>query len=460
MAPVDILSQETIVAPATAMGEGGVGIIRLSGNAAERTLSRLFRPTRPVSRFKSHRLYHGRIYDNDQVFLDEVMAVVMRQPHSYTREDVVEIHCHGGTMVLRRILDLLVDSGLRLARPGEFTLRAFLNGRIDLAEAEGVIDLIRARSESACSVALQQMEGGLSRAIYRFRDGIMNLLAEIEAQVDFPDEDLDFQDQGRILQAGQVLMAEMDALLATFDSGRVLREGLSILILGRPNVGKSSLLNALLGESRAIVTTVPGTTRDTLEESFVLGGIPLRIVDTAGVRITDDPVEAEGVRRARARIPSADLILLVVDGSLALTEEDHGVLSACYGRNLLLVVNKGDLEQTPLTDDFAALPQVRLSAHTGEGLELLRDTVVSRFLCNSSGEGRESILLSDRRHREALVRARGALGNFSAAVERQAPGELLSVDLREALQSLGEITGETTPEAILEMIFSKFCIGK
>jgi len=257
-----------------------------------------------------------------------------------------------------------------------------------------------------------------------------------------------------------VLISEMDALLATFDSGRVLREGLSILILGRPNVGKSSLLNALLGESRAIVTTVPGTTRDTLEESFVLGGIPLRIVDTAGVRITDDPVEAEGVRRARARIPSADLILLVVDGSLALTEEDHGVLSACYGRNLLLVVNKGDLEQTPLTDDFAALPQVRLSAHTGEGLELLRDTVVSRFLCNSSGEGRESILLSDRRHREALVRARGALGNFSAAVERQAPGELLSVDLREALQSLGEITGETTPEAILEMIFSKFCIGK
>lgn len=455
-----MLSFDTIAAPATPTGPGGIGIIRISGARAEAALETLFRPTRTIRRLRSHQLYHGQIVDPSQVVIDEVLAVVMRAPQSYTREDVVEIHCHGGQVILRRILDLLLDLGIRLASPGEFTQRAFLNGRLDLAEAEAVIDLIQSRSEGSRRVALEQMQGRLSRAIHGFQHQLADLLALVETYVDFPEEDIpQLQVEGLAEQALGVRQ-QMDQLLANFENGRILREGLSVLILGCPNVGKSSLLNALLGEARAIVTPIPGTTRDTIEESLSLGGIPLRLVDTAGVRETSDLIEAEGVRRAQEKIAGADLILFVVDGSRGLSADDHFALKLCGDQRVLLTVNKIDLGSVVLEAPFADLPRVAVSAHSGEGLDLLRQAIVGFFQAQGGGDGIETPLLSDRRHREALVLARNALLRFAEALKQEFSVEFLAVELREALQGLGLITGETTPDDILERIFSRFCIGK
>lgn len=454
-------TQQTIVAPVTPPGEGGVGIVRLSGSRAEAALRRFFNPSRPTPDLTSHRLYHGHLRNADGGMVDEVLSVVMRAPHSYTREDVVEIHCHGGPLVMQRVLDLFIDTGeVRLARPGEFTLRAFLNGRLDLTQAEAVIDVIRSRSEAACSVAMRQLEGRLSRVIHHFRDELADLLAFVEAHIDFPEEDIDLPAQGRLAAVARDVRGRMEGLLATFNEGRALREGVAVLILGRPNVGKSSLLNALLGEARAIVTDVPGTTRDTIEENLSLGGFPLRLVDTAGVRHTDDPVEAEGVRRAQGKVASADLVLLVVDGSVGAGDEDLLALAACEGARVLLVINKRDLPAVPLSERFGSLPSVRVSTHTGEGLDELKQRMSSFFGAAAPGDGRESVLLSDRRHREALVRAIRALSRFLDEVGAGASPEFLAIELRESLQAVGEITGETTPEEILERIFSRFCIGK
>jgi tRNA modification GTPase len=454
-------SHQTIIAPATPPGEGGVGIIRLSGGLAEPALLRFFHPSRRPTSLTSHHLYHGHLCSVAGELIDEVLAVVMRAPHSFTREDVVEIHCHGGPVVIQRILDLFLENGdVRLARPGEFTLRAFLNGRLDLTQAEAVIDVIRSRSEAACSVAMRQLDGRLSNAIHRFRGELTDLLAFVEAHIDFSEEDIDLPGQKRLVADGRDVLNRMDVLLATFEEGRALREGLSVLILGRPNVGKSSLLNALLGEARAIVTDVPGTTRDTIEESLSLGGLPLRLIDTAGIRDTVDPVEAEGVRRAQDKVASADLILLVVDGSVNVLDEDLLALRACKGSRLILVVSKQDLPAVPLSEPFALLPSVRLSTHTGEGLAELTLRITALFSTATSREGQESVLLSDRRHRDALLRARRSLGHFCSEAHAATPLEFLAIDLREALQALGEITGETTPDEILDRIFSRFCIGK
>lgn len=452
--------QDTIVAIATAPGEGGIGIVRLSGCQAEELLLRYFEPAAGRDRLVSHQLYYGRLKSLNGEMVDEVMAVIMRAPRSYTREDVVEVQCHGGLIVLRRIVDMFVDAGARLARPGEFTLRAFLNGRIDLARAEAVIDVIRSRSDAACRVALGQMEGRLSRRIYHFREVISDLLAEVEAGIDFPEEELELKDQERLMSGAETIEREISSLLDSFDSGRILREGLSILIFGKPNVGKSSLMNSLLGEARTIVSDIPGTTRDTVEESLVLRGLPLRLIDTAGVRQSVDPIEAEGVKRAQAKVGGADLVLLVIDGSSELDADDHEALAACDSARTLLVVNKQDLGVCPLSEKFANLPAVAISARNGTGVDLLVDGVSEFFTASCGGEGQETTMLSDRRHREALLLARNALQRFRASLEQDHPTEFGAIELREALNALGEITGETAPEDILEKIFTRFCIGK
>jgi len=455
--------KQTIIAPATPPGEGGVGIIRLSGPMAEPVLSRFFFPTRLSSTnvLTSHHLYHGFLRNSAGVLLDEVMAVIMRAPRSFTKEDVAEIHCHGGKLVMQRILDLFLESGsVRMARPGEFTLRAFLNGRLDLTQAEAVVEIIRAKSEVACNVALRQLEGRLSRVLYRFRDELAELLALVEVHIDFPEEDVEWFDVQKIVARAKNVIREIEGLISTFDDGRVVREGLSVLILGRPNVGKSSLLNALLGESRAIVTNVPGTTRDTIEECFSLAGIPLRLVDTAGIRHTSDPVELEGVRRAREKVASADLVLFVVDGSVSPSEDDRFAFAACEGSRLILVVNKSDLPPAPLESPFSSLSSVRVSTHTGTGLGALEQSIVSLFSSSLAAGDHESPMISDRRHLDALLRVRGALSRFCVAAEEVVSPEFLAIELRDALQSLGEITGETTPDDILDRIFSRFCIGK
>lgn len=456
-----MFKDDTIVAPATPPGEGGIGIIRLSGPGAEDLLVRFFRPSRVTARLDSHYLYHGILSDASGKPIDEIMAVLMRKPRSYTREDVAEIHCHGGNLVLRRILDLFLACGARLARPGEFTLRAFVNGRIDLTQAEAVIDLIRSRSQLASDVALGQMQGRLAGKIKEFRGRIADLLAEIEAAIDFPEEDIELDTEQVLGNKTGSLLADMDQVIGTFDAGRILREGLNILIFGRPNVGKSSLMNSLLGEARAIVTDIPGTTRDTIEEDLILAGIPLRLVDTAGIRSTEDPVEQEGVRRARIKVDSADLVLLVVDGSSSLTEDDLLALDFCRGRDVLVVMNKSDLGSLPTPDILEGFSVVRVSARDGNGLDELTSSIQARF----SGGGnttdvRETAVITDRRHRQALLHARESLSRFRQLLTKGVSPEFGAVELREALDAVGEITGETTPDDILDRIFTKFCIGK
>ncbi|BCR02945.1 tRNA modification GTPase MnmE [Desulfuromonas versatilis] len=434
--------------------------MRISGPRAEEVLKDIFVPCRPLNRFVSHRLYYGKIVTSQGQTLDEVLVAFMKGPRSYTREDVAEIHCHGGSVVLRQVLDLVLERGPRLAKPGEFTLRAFLNGRLDLAQAEAVIELIRSRSDSAASLALRQMEGTLSRFVHGLSERIADSLALVEAYVDFPEEDIELPVVDQLLADMGGVVQEVERLLDTFDSGRVLREGLSVLILGRPNVGKSSLLNALLGEARAIVTEIPGTTRDTIEEQLVLGGVPLRLVDTAGVRDTSDPVESEGVRRARAKAGTADLVLLVIDGSVAPNEEDLLAYRACSGRPTILVVNKADLGQVELAKPFCDLTRVGVSAQQSSGIQALQQAIVEKAGFGSRTETRESVVISDRRHREALLACRRCLAQFIEQGQGGASPEFLSLELQEALAALGQITGETTPDDILERIFERFCIGK
>jgi len=452
---------DTIVAPATPPGEGGVGIVRLSGPRALELLATAFRGRRPAAEMVSHHLYHGQLCRPDHAPLDEVLAVVMRAPRSYTGEDVVEVHCHGGSQILRSILDLFLAAGARLARPGEFTQRAFLNGRLDLAQAEAVAALIGARSEQAARAALGQLEGRLSQRLRQFTAELRDLLLLLEAHIDFPDDDLGALDRQALTVRAAAVQAAMHGLMQSFDTGRALREGVSVLILGRPNVGKSSLLNALLGEARAIVTDVPGTTRDTVEEQLVLGGLPLRLIDTAGVRDTVDPIEREGVRRAREKAAAADLVLLVIDASRPLTAEDRMAMTMAPPERTILVLNKSDLPPAGLAarlDDFRR--QVAVSVRQGTGLAALQAAVVAHFCGSGEREAGEGVVLSERRHREALAGALAALERFLAAAAGGEPLECLALEVREALAVLGQITGETTPDAILEQIFSRFCIGK
>lgn len=456
-----MLSIDTIVAPATPPGEGGVGIIRLSGPDAVALLSVVFRGKVLAPAMKSHQLYYGHLLNREAEVVDEVLAVVMRAPRSYTGEDVVEVHCHGGTHMTRSVLDLFLDAGARMAGPGEFTQRAFLNGRLDLAQAEAVVDVIKARSERAGRVALNQLDGHLSRKIYHFSDQLKGSLALLEAHIDFPDDEVGSLDFSALLNPVRELALEMGGLASSFDVGRVLREGINVLILGRPNVGKSSLMNAMLGESRAIVTDVAGTTRDTLEEQLVLAGFPVRLVDAAGVRDTDDPVEMEGVRRAKEKALAADLILMVVDGCRPLTAEDFLALELCQPEKTLIVINKSDLAQDCDLERLSAFPhQVAISAKYGLGLEALRDALVGRLGCDASLSVGEGVVVTERRHRDALLRAITSLERFVDAVSMGAPFECLAIELRDALSALGQITGETTPDEILDQIFSRFCIGK
>lgn len=452
---------DTIVAAATPPVEGGIGIIRVSGPIAETLLLLYFKSIKAVSSLESHRLYLGRFESQQGVFIDEVMAVIMRAPRSYTREDVVEVHCHGGLIVMRQIIDLFIDAGARLARPGEFTLRAFLNGRLDLSQAEAVIDLIRSRSDSASRLATAQLQGSVYRVIQEFQSQLVNVLSLVEAHIDFPEEDIDFSTREGLLAGVLVVSSRIDDLLLNFDAGRVLREGLSVLILGKPNVGKSSLLNALLGESRAIVTDIPGTTRDIIEERLVLAGIPLHLIDTAGVRVSVDPIEAEGIRRAEEKIASADLILLVIDSSRPVDSDDVLALNACVSGNVLLVRSKSDLGDSVLDSRFGLLSSVKVSTRTGVGMANLQ-TAIIHSVCGdfTPGDASMDVIFSDRRHREALVLCYRALERFVVSLQQGVGLEFLATDLREALSALGEISGETTPDHVLDRIFSRFCIGK
>jgi len=455
----DILCSDTIVAPATPPGEGGVAIVRLSGATAVDLLARFFLPAQRQV-LESHRLYYGRLVDSQEQPVDEVMAVVMRAPKSFTREDVVEIHCHGGRMVVRRIVDLFQQAGARLAQPGEFTFRAFLNGRIDLTQAEAVAELIHARSDRARQLAFDQLSGHLGSGIHQLRGQLLDLLALVEAWIDFPEEEIDLPVHQELQQQTTPIQDRLERLIASYHSGRAWMEGITVLLLGKPNVGKSSLLNALLQTDRAIVTDVPGTTRDFLEEGYSLNGLPLKLVDTAGLRESTDPVELLGVSRTRQRLQSADLVLLVLDGSQPPSDEDRAALAACRDRTTIVVINKVDLAAEGLVNNPTDLPCVHLSALTGEGIDQLQELILGLYPLAGVGDAAESLLLTEQRHWEAARQALAALQRFGAGLAHGLGFELLALELRSSLECLDEITGETTPDEVLERVFSRFCIGK
>jgi tRNA modification GTPase len=470
--------EDTICAIATPFGEGGIGIIRLSGEKAIEIASGVVQLTsgRSLSEVASHTLCHADIVSTPaesllrrgpvSTSIDEALTVVMRAPHSYTAEDVVEIHCHGGPFVLQYLCEALVANGARPAQPGEFTKRAFLNGKLDLTQAEAVLDTIRAKTATSLRLAQEQLRGSLSREVDRIRQRLIHLLAHVEAAIDFTEEGITFIREQELLQGVESTLEELSRLVETYQEGRILREGITAAIVGRPNVGKSSLLNALLRTDRAIVTPVPGTTRDVLEETLNIRGIPVRLFDTAGLRETTDVAEQEGVRRSRAAMEQADLLLVLLDGSVPLEPEDRALVLPGRNKKVALIINKTDLPTAIAPDDLQAMRNavpgdatVWISAQTGAGLDDLRDTIRNLVLRPEFEPG-ETAVVTALRHRTGLVKAIEALNKSVESIKGRLSSEFVALDLRGALDALGDITGATTTDDILDYVFSQFCIGK
>ena len=455
--------QDTIAAIATPPGEGGIGIVRLSGPQALEVASRIFSASSGTDprELASHTIRHGCVVDpREGTVIDEALLLLMRAPRSYTGEDVVELHGHGGRVSIRAILNAVLRHGARPALPGEFTRRAFLNGRLDLAQAEAVLDIVGAKTEAGLKAAVRQLHGGLSARVQELRGELLSMLAALEASIDFPEEGLEFPEVGGLEKRIYHIEEALQALIQKAKEGRLLREGARIVIAGRPNVGKSSLLNALLGRERAIVSVVPGTTRDTVEEEFQIGGIPVRLIDTAGLgREATDPVETEGVRRTRGALEQADLTVVVMDGSDQITSQDLQAWGEPRDPRVL-VVNKSDLPaaQAAVTyqDRFGGQP-LFTSALTGQGVEELR-AELGRLL--GGGAESEAITMVGPRHAEALERAERQLSVARTGLAQGVPVELVALDTRAALDALGEILGETVTEEVLDQIFRDFCIGK
>lgn len=444
---------DTIAAVSTPPGSGGISIVRMSGPEAAVVANRIF--SRSVEAMASHTMAYGKICDpKDGSFVDQVLLCLMRAPKTYTREDVVEINCHGGHLVTQKVLSLCLENGARAAEAGEFTRRAFLNGRIDLTEAEAVMDVIDAKTEESRAAAAGQLSGRLRKKLYDLRDRVLDMTAAIEAAIDYPEMDEEEETYAQMEASASAILADLNLLLADFDRGKILREGLSVAILGKPNVGKSSLMNYLLDRERAIVTEIPGTTRDALEEYFNLGGIPVKLIDTAGIRTTGDVVEAMGVERSRAYAQSADLLLVVLDGSRPLDGEDMEILSLAEGRPHIVLVNKQDLPQA-FDLPRNALP---LSVHGEQGLQRLEGEIKERFF---SGSAKMSApMLTNVRHKQALDAAAAALERCLATIRSRMPEDFISFDLQDVLFHLGEVTGDTADDEIIDRIFTRFCLGK
>ncbi len=458
-------AEATIAAIATPVGPGAIGVIKVSGNLAEHILKRIFQPKRNIKEFQSHRLYYGFIKDpRTGELIDEVLVTLMRKPHTYTREDVLEIYGHSGYLVLTKILELVLKEGARPAEPGEFTRRAFLNGRIDLSQAEALLDLINARSEEGLKLALTQLKGALAQKVTRIKETLLSALAVIEVAVDFPEEDVELVSHYDLSQTlEKEALAPVTELIKSYQSGKLLREGIAVVIAGRPNVGKSSLLNAILLEERAIVTPVPGTTRDVIEEMATIQGLPVRLIDTAGLREAEDVVEEIGVKRAKEKIAEADVVIFLVDGSAEPTPEDFRLYQEIRDKPHLVVVNKIDIALPETLELWReAFPEekiVFISAKTRQGLETLARRIFE--LVTGGLPGELPNVAPNLRQKMALERTKEALERAIENLKKpQFFPELVAVDLREALSSLGEITGETTTEDLLDRIFSNFCIGK
>jgi tRNA modification GTPase len=454
---------DTIAAIATSIGEGGISIIRVSGDKSIDIVDSIFigKNNRKLHDLKSYTMRYGHIVDKNGSRLDEVIISYMKGPKSFTAEDTIEINCHGGVVGTNRILQEIIRAGARMAEPGEFTKRAFLNGRIDLSQAEAVIDIIRAKTELSMKSALMQSEGTISREIKIIRNKLLSVIAHIEATVDYPEEDMEEVTAGKVSEDVTEIISEVDTLLSTSDEGKILREGLSTVIVGKPNVGKSSLLNALVKEKRAIVTDVPGTTRDVIEEYISIEGIPVKIVDTAGIRETEDVVEKIGVEKSKEKIDEADLVILILDLSNKLTHEDREIIDYIKDKKYIVLLNKSDLDGKIEREELQGLKSkyiTNISVKTGEGLDLVKEHIKDLFF---NGEIKtEGIFVTNNRHKESLIRAKENLESSLNALEYTSAIDLASIDIRNAWMNLGEITGEALEEDIIHKIFSEFCLGK
>lgn len=457
---------DTITAIATAPGEAGIGIVRISGEKAIEIIDKIFKSKKgkKLSQYEPRRITYGYIIDpNKEEKIDEVLVSYMRAPNTYTRQDVVEINCHGGMISVKKILELVLRCGGRLAEPGEFTKRAFLNGRIDLAQAEAIMDLIGAKTEKGFDVALNQLEGFLSKKVSKIRERLLEMMAHIEVSIDFAEEDIDEITLDILLNSSREIENDIQELLDTSQTGKIIREGLSTVIVGKPNVGKSSLLNALIKESRAIVTDVPGTTRDMIEEHFSVKGIPLRLIDTAGIRETEDIVEKIGVERSKELFNLADLIIVMLDASGDLTKEDLDIIDSIGSKKALIIINKTDLPQKLNVDEVKNIIKnrdiIEISILENKGIEKIEDALVN-MVYQGKVKAKDSLLVTNVRHKNALEKALKSIRDGIKAIKEQMPLDFIEVDIKDTWEALGEITGDTIEEDILDHIFKNFCIGK
>ncbi|MBU3158978.1 tRNA uridine-5-carboxymethylaminomethyl(34) synthesis GTPase MnmE [Clostridium frigoris] len=454
---------DTIAAISTSIGEGGISIIRVSGDKAINIVDSIFigKNNRKLNDFKSYTMRYGHIIDKNGIRLDEVIISYMKGPKSFTSEDTIEINCHGGIVGTNRILQEVIHGGARIAEPGEFTKRAFLNGRIDLSQAEAVMDIIRAKTELSMKSALMQSEGSISREIKNVRAKLLSVIAHIEVTVDYPEEDIEDVTAKEVREEVTLIKSEIDMLLSTADEGKILREGLSTVIVGKPNVGKSSLLNALVKEKRAIVTDVPGTTRDAIEEYISIEGIPVKIVDTAGIRETDDIVEKIGVETSKEKIDEADLVILILDSSSKISREDIEIIEYIKEKKYIVLLNKSDLGGKIEISELKNLKSkyiTNISIKTGAGLDDLKKNIKDLFF---NGEIKtEGVFVTNNRHKQSLIRAKENLEASLNALEYTSAIDLASIDIRNAWMNLGEITGEALDEDIIHKIFAEFCLGK
>lgn len=459
------MAEDTISAVITALGEGAVGIVRISGADALATAEKIFKSHsgKKLSEYQHHTLVYGHVTDADGTMVDEVLCVYMQAPHSYTAEDVVEIQSHGGIQSLKKILALTYQNGARPAEAGEFTKRAFLNGRIDLTQAEAVMDIIRSRSEASLKLAVRQQNGQLAQELRKLRSKMLDVVINLEAVIDYPEEDIEDVTFDTVAGSIADTAAGIENLLAHAHTGKILREGLRTAIVGRPNVGKSSLLNALLKEERAIVSEYAGTTRDVIEEQLLLDGVPLVLADTAGIRKTEDYVEQIGVEKSRRLLQDAELVICVVDGSEGLTAEDEEILQAASEKPCVIIVNKSDLEidttLQQLQERFGIDKVMPLSARTNEGIDRFA-AWLKNYVYGSEGTLSDGVYVQNARHEELLRQALQSLQDAQRAAQERLPYDCIVIDVRNAIDLLGEITGDTVQDEIINEIFARFCIGK
>ncbi|WP_346880497.1 MULTISPECIES: tRNA uridine-5-carboxymethylaminomethyl(34) synthesis GTPase MnmE [unclassified Clostridium] len=454
---------DTIGAISTSIGEGGIAIVRISGDKAKDVVEKIFQAKngQSIKDMKSYTMKYGYIIDENNNHIDEVIVSFMKGPRSFTAEDTIEINCHGGVVATNKVLEQVIKQGVRIAEPGEFTKRAFLNGRIDLSQAEAVIDIINAKTDLSMKSALMQSEGLISKEIRVLREKLLSTIAHIEATVDYPEDDLEEVTSEMAIRDLDIIKKEIKEFIETAEEGKILREGLSTVIVGKPNVGKSSLLNALTKENRAIVTDIPGTTRDVIEEYINISGIPIKIIDTAGIRETDDVVEKIGVERSRAKINDADLIILILDSSNELTEEDKEIINHISNKKYMILLNKSDLNSKITQKDLENINCTNIysiSAKTGEGIDEVRTAIKDMFF---KGEiSTNNVIITNTRHKEALLRAYECIESAINTLNYTFAIDLASIDIRNAWTFLGEITGDSLEENIIDKIFKDFCLGK